>query len=378
MSNKVRIVLMIVIMAATIAVTYWYMQETTGKVEVAVETKWRLHDNLMGISFCDDDLNGWAVGQYGTVLHTTNGGKTWEYQKSGVPSELLSIWAKTPESAWAVGNKGIVIHTVDAGQNWKRVQTGKKYLYNDICFLSPTEGWIAGEFECLQHTTDGGTTWNMVHGGEPPPIDFSNIDPNQRVDENFGAEEEVYTLNSIYFSDRRYGWAVGELGTIIATTDGGATWSKQKSGTDHSLTDVEFFDKHLGFAVGLDGTILKTHDGGATWTADRPTVVTHYYGITFKRYGSEIERKDAIAVGQGVIATYSFYKKEYLQNWVPALEMKYKIDYSWLNRVAMVSKTGERVLAVGQDGLILCSESGGNEWDIVPYPEKSVELVLNP
>ena len=134
----------------------------------------------------------------------------------------------------------------------------------------------------------------------------------------------------------------------------------------------------LGFAVGLDGTILKTLDGGATWEPDKPSVITHYYGVIFKRYGSEIERKDAIAVGQGIIATYSFYKKDYLQNWVPALEMKYNIDFNWLNRVAIVSKTGERLLAVGQEGLILCSESGGNEWDLILYDEKPVELVLNP
>jgi hypothetical protein len=67
-----------------------------------------------------------------------------------------------------------------------------------------------------------------------------------------------------------------------------------------------------------------------------------------------------------------------LQNWVPALEMKYKIDFNWMNRVAVISKTGERLLAVGHEGLILVSESGGNEWDLLPYPEKPIELVTNP
>jgi photosystem II stability/assembly factor-like uncharacterized protein len=378
MSNKIRIFLIIIFMAGTIAATYWYMQETTGKIDVVEEKKWRFHDNLMSLSFCDDDLNGWAVGQYGTVLHSINAGKTWEYQQSGVTTDLLSVCAKNPETAWAVGNNGVVIHTVDGGKNWKKVQVGKKYLFNDICFLNATEGFIVGEFQSVLHTADGGTTWQLINGGEPPPIDFSKVDQNQRLDENFGSEEEVYTLNSIYFPDSRNGWAVGEMGTIIATSDGGKTWIKQTSGTDHSLMDVEFFDTMLGFAVGLDGTILKTLDGGATWTKDKPTVSTHYYGVTFKRYGSNIERQNAIAVGQGVIATYSFFKKDYLQNWVPAQEMKYKIDFNWINKVAMISKTGERVIAVGQEGLILCSESGGNEWDIVQYPEKPVELVLNP
>lgn len=40
------------------------------------------HD-LRAVRFLDG-ANGWAVGDEGTILHTTDGGSTWEVQSSGV------------------------------------------------------------------------------------------------------------------------------------------------------------------------------------------------------------------------------------------------------------------------------------------------------
>jgi photosystem II stability/assembly factor-like uncharacterized protein len=65
-------------------------------------------------------------------------------------------------------------------------------------------------------------------------------------------------------------WAVGERGTILATTDGGTSWIAQRSGTNETLTDVAVADSAHGWAVGAEGTVLITGDGGATWTAQRP------------------------------------------------------------------------------------------------------------
>ena len=37
-------------------------------------------------------------------------------------------------------------------------------------------------------------------------------------------------LYSIHFTDNQTGWAVGEYGTILVTTNGGLDWSSQSSG----------------------------------------------------------------------------------------------------------------------------------------------------
>ena len=61
-----------------------------------------------------------------------------------------------------------------------------------------------------------------------------------------------------------HGWAVGAGGTILATTDGGATWRAQRSGTTETLNDVAFTDAENGWATG-DGVVLVTRDGGGAW-----------------------------------------------------------------------------------------------------------------
>lgn len=61
------------------------------------------------------------------------------------------------------------------------------------------------------------------------------------------------------------GWAVGTAGTIVNTTDGGATWTTQASGTTQRLFGVTFIDPMNGWAVGDNETIIHTTNGGATW-----------------------------------------------------------------------------------------------------------------
>ena len=60
---------------------------------------------------------------------------------------------------------------------------------------------------------------------------------------------------------------MGTDGTILATSNGGATWKAQSSGTTETLYGVAFANASDGWAVGQIGTILATSNGGATWNA---------------------------------------------------------------------------------------------------------------
>ena len=67
---------------------------------------------------------------------------------------------------------------------------------------------------------------------------------------------------------------VGEYGTILAATDGGATWSAQNADGPHGgpdwLNSVTFTDASHGWAVGHGGVIVATADGGDTWNSQDP------------------------------------------------------------------------------------------------------------
>lgn len=74
-----------------------------------------------------------------------------------------------------------------------------------------------------------------------------------------------YMLNDYTFVDQKHGWAVGEMGSILSTSDGGLSWQQQDSGTKLWLSKVVFTSLQDGWALSRDGVILKTSNGGASW-----------------------------------------------------------------------------------------------------------------
>lgn len=75
-------------------------------------------------------------------------------------------------------------------------------------------------------------------------------------------------LTCVSFADAQHGWAAGHDGVIIATADGGITWTRQDNGQelDTVYLDILFLDANHGYLVGAYGKFLETVDGGKTWT----------------------------------------------------------------------------------------------------------------
>src|ERR1039457_2080735 len=71
------------------------------------------------------------------------------------------------------------------------------------------------------------------------------------------------SLNGTYFISHDTGWAVGDIGTLLKTTNAGDVWSIQNSPTTTSLHGISFFDSSNGIIVGGkygNGVILRTSD----------------------------------------------------------------------------------------------------------------------
>lgn len=76
------------------------------------------------------------------------------------------------------------------------------------------------------------------------------------------------TRNALFkarFLDRSTGWINGAYGTILHTIDGGKTWRPQPSGTQEHLLGCFWLDRSRGWFVGSRGVILRTEDGGRSW-----------------------------------------------------------------------------------------------------------------
>jgi hypothetical protein len=77
-------------------------------------------------------------------------------------------------------------------------------------------------------------------------------------------------LNEISFPSPAVGWVVGHAGTILRSTDGGATWNQLSSPTTENLVHVSAASALAATVVSRSGMTFTTTDGGRTWTSAQP------------------------------------------------------------------------------------------------------------
>jgi len=236
-----------------------------------------------------DTLDGerlWAVGELGLLLHSPDGGETWERRDSGIEQEnLLAVDFADAQIGFIVGEYGVMLRTRDGGRSWEPLPASSDAILSDVQFFDPDSGIVVGEFGTFMVTEDGGRTW---------------VSPTQRF-----SDEETY-LYGLRFRNPLEGVVTGLEGRIYETTDGGLSWEEHVLGEPVPLYDAyfrpgweakalsfgdrgvlfrrraaawtpletgvftflraaAFLDDSRGIVVGGEGTILRTEDGGRSW-----------------------------------------------------------------------------------------------------------------
>jgi len=82
--------------------------------EIVRQGNWR---TLFTDTYFLSAQQGWAVGEGGTILHTIDGGKTWQPQQSGIIRDLQRIFFIDKNYGWITG-QGILLRTEDGGETW--------------------------------------------------------------------------------------------------------------------------------------------------------------------------------------------------------------------------------------------------------------------
>jgi photosystem II stability/assembly factor-like uncharacterized protein len=251
-----------------------------------VNTHYRFED-----VFFVDENDGWAVGSRSylpeltgqVILHTSDGGLTWETQyEQSPPLDMLftvfrldSVYFADSQNGWAVGRseedesydtRWGILHTSDGGLNWEEqgqeLYEGLHPEFFGIQFLDSQNGWALdkGHYDddieehslFLAHTTDAGATWNWVSTGITGSLSVGF----------------ALVQGDLVFTDEQHGWAVGGLGKIIHTDDGGVSWSRQELNCGSPscpwrLFAIEMLDNQEGWIAG-EG-LYHTSDGGVNW-----------------------------------------------------------------------------------------------------------------
>jgi photosystem II stability/assembly factor-like uncharacterized protein len=219
-----------------------------------------LHDNLFGVRALSA-TEAWAVGSFGAIQHTTDGGKTWREADSGTKVPLFAVDFGDPQHAWAVGKSALVLRTEDAGKTWKQQATPlsiEKHLFK-VRAVDANTAWAVGDWGTIVTTKDGGATWQDRSLGVAP---VKTEEVPGRTTTTITDDIILYDLS---FPDPEHGFIVGEFGTLLVTSDGGATWARRAMPTEKTLFGVHFATPERGWVVGIDGLVLRTDDAGRTW-----------------------------------------------------------------------------------------------------------------
>jgi len=197
-------------------------------------------------------LTGYAVGAFGTLLKSSDGGSTWAGLQTGTFTDLVEVQAVDADTLVA-GGGCVARRSDDGGATFARiaftpVENSCKEPLAALSFPLEKTGFLALADGTILLTTDGGTAFaqkSAIPGTRAPGgRDFPT---------------------ALWFTSVTTGFATTSGGKIFQTVDGANSW-KLVSDTSRPVLDVTFFDATTGYAVGEVGLFLRTTDSGATWT----------------------------------------------------------------------------------------------------------------
>jgi photosystem II stability/assembly factor-like uncharacterized protein len=216
---------------------------------------------------------------------------------------------------------------------------GEIVIYDDLFSVSPVgENRVVagGYWGSIYTSADGGESW---------------------------ARAETNTKHLVYavsMADDQRGWAVGQVGLVLRTEDGGLTWTPQPNDKVEQgvhLFAVQALDAQRAWAVGEWGTRIYTEDGGKTWQ-DRSLTVdeTHSQFVWLS-----VEDQARVRRGDPVFEDVG------------------------LNDVFCLPVDTERCWMIGEFGYVFYSDSGGRTWergeilsgiqiDPIGLPHNTIEL----
>ena len=249
-------------------------------ITIPLSPQWTIFDTgsdarLRGLSVVSDQVV-WASGTGGTVLRTTDAGKTW--QRREIPGtgklDFRDVDAFDDRNAYVLsignGEDSRIYRTSDGGATWTLQLANKdpKVFLDAMAFWSPDRGIafsdsVDGQFVIFS-TTDGRSWTRIPAGGLPPSL----------------ADEGAYAASgtNVAMHGRQHVWIATSRSRVLRSSNGGRTWTVASTpiptGSAAGSFSIAFRDERNGVIVGGDyqkpsealDNVAVTSDGGATWT----------------------------------------------------------------------------------------------------------------
>ena len=137
-------------------------QEIAGMSKFSEKAKMRLANSISEVTVsAPGGTVSWRVGQAGIIELSSDAGKTWTLQPSGVTTDLLAGSAPSEKVCWIVGGAGTILRTTDAGAHWQKLRAPVQEDIRTVTAVDARRATVSLTNGSYQ-TTDGGATWHRL------------------------------------------------------------------------------------------------------------------------------------------------------------------------------------------------------------------------
>jgi photosystem II stability/assembly factor-like uncharacterized protein len=269
----------------------------------------------------------YAVGDFGTLLRSTDGGHAWSGIRTATRTDLTHV-SVVDKTTFVAAGGCLLLRSGDAGRTIRRGRIPCSAPIVALDFPTRADGYVVLADRSVVSLTSGLSSLSgaRVPAAGGPPNDIACT----------GSDTCVVATGS------------GATGRIYRTKHGGFGWKTAYSG--RGVRDVFFVSATTGYAVG-DGVALKTDDGGVTWTQRPPP----------HRTLVEVSCGDAlhcVVVGRSHVVLYT-------ADGFNTLNQSHRVDDItapvFENTAAFTS--ANHVVAAGKGGYTWTSDDGGLGFD---------------
>ncbi len=280
------------------------------------------HDALYDVAF--EGQRGIAVGAFGSVLASADGGATWQVQPFPMKHLALMSVAMREGKCIAVGQTGLVFTAPDC-KTWQAVPPVTKSRLLAVAMNRQGLAYAVGGFGAILRSTDWGQSWTVQK------VDWSGITPE-------GAEPHLYDL---HVAEDGAVTAVGEFELVLRSSDG-QQWSALHKG-ERSLFGLAVLDGGQMYAVGQSGALLSSADAGTSWTSRKTGTQAILTGVHATATGEVLASGiNALVHSRDGSASWNAVQSKLVRN-------------AWYQALAASAGDGgkQRLIAVGAGGSIL-------------------------
>ena len=161
-------------------------------------------------------------------------------------SPLMDVWFQDSNRGWAVGAFGTLVFTGDGGQHWatraQDLDNPDEFHLNTITGDGRGRVFIAGEGGAMFRSVDGGQTWETLAS----PYDGS-------------------WFGSVYDARHQILLVFGLRGTLYRSADFGTTWEPLLNDSTSTLAGGSTSADGAIVLAGGGGTVLSSTDGGLSF-----------------------------------------------------------------------------------------------------------------